>query len=332
MSITAAAGKAEEFKVNKARSCFVKMRYVLLAGILLLSVSCGNDKEDIDFIPGFTAENLMRMLEDEFVFHEIENENESDTVYRGRQGSFLNSFNIEITGKVQVKSIDVYVLSMEYTRELKEAASAYFGYLATVPYQNSDPGQARQWVKENFDIHGAKTKIGGVWFSIDRGLTWYMRISAEEPQIEALSEARIREIEEEELALDSGVEESPDEQGSGKILIDIVDIDSNVSKTDIPHQESGSLYFALKVRMVNNSSGDIKLEPRWMLFTNDMHLYGTDEESCYLKKPALEGEIIRGETKEGWLTFKTSSSILFESIRRRFDGDLRPLFLVDDDS
>jgi hypothetical protein len=204
----------------------------------------------------------------------------------------------------------------------------YFATIAIIPYKNSDPDFAEQWVRDNAKMHGSKVNIGGVWYSIDREISWILHISAVEPKIETLSEQRTKEIQEEDLFFENEKEE--DEFGQNKVLIEINELDSNVSKTDIPEQDENYLYFSFKVRMTNNTSNEIVLEPKWILFTTDMHIYVTDEETCYLKKPVLDGKLLQGESKEGWITFKTDSNFLFlESTPRRFDGELRPLFLDD---
>ncbi|MDR1506191.1 MAG: hypothetical protein LBI67_03725 [Treponema sp.] len=145
-----------------------------------------------------------------------------------------------------------------------------------------------------------------------------------EPVIEDLPEWRIQEIQEEDLVLTR-------ESGDTKISIEILEIDDDVSTSIIPEQDNDHLYFSYNVKMTNNTSREIRLEPGWMVFTIDNHVYRTDEGTAYLRKPSLEGKIAQGESKEGPITFKTKPRFLFlESGPRNFYGDLRPLFIPKD--
>jgi hypothetical protein len=236
----------------------------------------------------------------------------------------MNSFSIDINvdNNSGIKSIDAYVFFMDDSQEIRELIIEYLAYAGTIPYKNSDPDLARKWIRDNAQIHGSKTEIGNIWFSINRENSWNLYISPVEPTIEALSEQRLEEIREEDAALIRY--ESDDD----KILIEIEEIDDNVSTAIIPEQEENYLYFSYKVKMTNNTGHEIVLEPRWMVFTVDNHVYMTGEDTCYARKPALDGKIPPEESKEGWITFRTDSRAFFlESKQRGFIGDLRPLFI-----
>lgn len=65
------------------------------------------------------------------------------------------------------------------TRSTEELARDFLGYVATAPYEGSDPAAARAWVLENISNLGAKTTIGGVHFSIQGGeRSRWLRVSA----------------------------------------------------------------------------------------------------------------------------------------------------------
>lgn len=296
-------------------------KMILIVFFILMVNSCNrsnptqNDQDNNSkYISDISSESIVNFLENDFEFEFTSTETDEGVKYNGTQGNLFQLFRIEITTTDdRIKSITAAVLAFEYDKDIIEEIEDFFGFIVTLADKNSNPELAGEWVTQNAHNHGAKINIGGIWFSINRQYSSSLSISIEEPEIEPLSEERIAEIEAEEADLMER-EELVANNYEGKIIFSAIDVDKYVSDD----------YFALKVRMTNNTDSEFELGIGWMLFANDGHIYGTSKETYNLKKPALEGKILSGETKEGWLTFKTRRIFSLEPLR--FDGELRPLF------
>jgi hypothetical protein len=297
--------------------------FILMVNSCSRSNTMQNDQDnDSKYISDISSENTVDFLEDEFDFKFTSTETDDGVKYSGTTGNLFQLFRIEIySADDRIKSITAVVHILEYDKNIKEEIEDFFGFIAILADKNLNQESAGEWVVQNAHNHGAKINMGGIWFSIDRQYSSSLSISIEEPEIEPLSEERIAEIEAEEAELMER-EELVANNYEGKIVFSTIDVDKYVSD-DYIEKENGYDYFALKVRMTNNTNSEFELGIGWMLFAQDGHIYGTSEETYNLKKPALEGKILTGETKEGWLTFKTRN---FSLEPLRFDGELRPLF------
>ncbi|WP_412464919.1 hypothetical protein [Flavobacterium mekongense] len=76
-------------------------------------------------------------------------------------------FVIIITGCSPSEIIGIEATAMDYSGNNQNDVVAFLGYVATLQYKNSEPEKAREWLKENIDVDGAKTTIGGVTFTIN---------------------------------------------------------------------------------------------------------------------------------------------------------------------
>jgi hypothetical protein len=90
--------------------------------------------------------------------------------------------NVTTSGKntSSVKSISLTTM-VQPGKDVAPIALQIFGYIATLPYEGSDPKAAKKWVEENISNEGASTVIGGVKFEVIKAgpLIRFMTISAE---------------------------------------------------------------------------------------------------------------------------------------------------------
>lgn len=65
-----------------------------------------------------------------------------------------------------------------------KSAAQFLGFVATLPYDGSDPDKARLWVAENISKPRAETIIGPVWFEL-RGDGSFVELSMAKPSKKA---------------------------------------------------------------------------------------------------------------------------------------------------
>jgi hypothetical protein len=134
--------------------------------ILLLFLGTGNSKEDKNVIPGlkpvdvylnFTdkgfAKEGPRSLAANMVFWKVSrNLNEAD-------------LQVEIFGKSASSVYKITAMSTNYGSPQNKTPENFLGYIATLPYKNSNPNKAQNWLKKHINTN-ATTIIGKVKFDI----------------------------------------------------------------------------------------------------------------------------------------------------------------------
>ena len=76
-------------------------------------------------------------------------------------------YDVIITGCTSSKIISVEAMVIDYSGKNISEVTAFLAFVATLEYENSNPEEAEKWVKENINVDGAKTIIGGVTFRIN---------------------------------------------------------------------------------------------------------------------------------------------------------------------
>lgn len=90
---------------------------------------------------------------------------------KGNQGSDVE-FMVDVLGidATRVRSVDANVL--QYQAQPTDAIAAEFlGFIATLPYDKSDPTQAREWVRANIARSGSNLVIASARFELTRAET-----------------------------------------------------------------------------------------------------------------------------------------------------------------
>ena len=261
---------------------------------------------------------------------EKENSKENEILFEGSFGNLLNSGKVSVlvTDELRIKRIDVNYSYMNYGESVRERIEEGFLEVAAMPYSRKmDMDTIKSWVRENAHTHGAKEKIEGIWFSIERDRTsTELCISVTESEIVPLDEyeiARIKDqddfVEAEKLAGDG----TPNV--AGKIIVELIDSNGKISGEGLPELEERYIYFALKSRITNNTDETVKLNGFWMFISNDDNIYMTTSDVSNLIKPALDGYVRSGESKEGWVTFKTRPSAMQRYSHFDLTGSLKPI-------
>lgn len=75
-------------------------------------------------------------------------------------------YDVIITGCSPNELITVETTAIDYSGNNLEKVKSFLGFMATLPYKDSKPEEARAWVEKNINKDGAETTIGGVTFSI----------------------------------------------------------------------------------------------------------------------------------------------------------------------
>ena len=74
--------------------------------------------------------------------------------------------HVRIAGDEPSKIVEIRASYSNYSKgKTNELAKPFLGFIATLPYENSDPEQAKKWVEENISKNST-TNINGVTFEI----------------------------------------------------------------------------------------------------------------------------------------------------------------------
>lgn len=158
--------------------------WVLAVLFLIAILPGGDDSEGADqgseptttdvsdaskFIPGITAADVKLNFTDRgFTCDGPRMTNDEDlgsfVLYSCELKTDEYELLVEFDGEsvTDVLSVQGTVLNFS-NRTLEDVASEFIGYVATLPYEGSNPEEARAWAQQNIGVK-AETEIGGVKF------------------------------------------------------------------------------------------------------------------------------------------------------------------------
>lgn len=89
-------------------------------------------------------------------------------IWMASDGSQPVWYKADIYGEdaASVKRINAWIVGFDGI-DYSKLGKPYLGFIASLPYDGSQPDKARSWVEKNINRKGAETDIGGVRFKID---------------------------------------------------------------------------------------------------------------------------------------------------------------------
>jgi len=123
------------------------------------------------FIPELYASDIYLNLED--IGFECEGEYWKDYddnikgVYYCTDSTSDYDYDVEIFFGSSAKVLLIEATGINYTSKSNtENLSDFLGYIATIPYENASPEEARSWVESNIEKHGVEKVFGEVKYTI----------------------------------------------------------------------------------------------------------------------------------------------------------------------
>ena len=122
---------------------------------------------------GYTVQDI---LKPNYCFWDCKKENDIET------------YEVTVQGTDPAKIQEVYATYTIYENDndngINETAKKFLGYIATLPYTNSNPQAAKEWVYKHIGINHAKTTIGGISFQINAPSTMRRSLGISVPELE----------------------------------------------------------------------------------------------------------------------------------------------------
>ncbi|MFA6335957.1 MAG: hypothetical protein WCX48_10505 [Bacteroidales bacterium] len=140
---------------------------------LILIISCNNGGSktvnilgvDCKTIPGLTAVDVHGNFTNKGFSLEKRLETEVST-WTCKLSNLESEFIVVATGKDPDNIVNVQGTVLNYSdKNTSEIAKDFLGFIASLPYENSQPEVARDWVLNNIE-KGGSTSIGNVKFEI----------------------------------------------------------------------------------------------------------------------------------------------------------------------
>ena len=118
------------------------------------------------YIPGIAGVDIYGNLKDRG-FSVKRDFGRNSVLWTCESSNPLASYRVDVTARTPSQVIYVSgTLLYSGEKQADPFAKSFFGFLATLPYTGSNPGEARKWVEKNISNIGAKTSFGDVEFLI----------------------------------------------------------------------------------------------------------------------------------------------------------------------
>jgi hypothetical protein len=151
----------------------------VLTGLIFLvySCSCNNNSDKQKESMGQTESNNGKYIKNFYAAYlydplqkkgfKIDKQIESDAIFINCDRT-MSEFgeHVRISGDDYSKIIEIRASYANYsTGKINNLAKSFLGFIATMPYENANPEQARKWVEDNISKN-SKIDINGVTFEI----------------------------------------------------------------------------------------------------------------------------------------------------------------------